>query len=167
MKIAARGRSWMGGVVLAGVLAAAGAIGAGRSPGAEAERLLAALPSASSSARITSVPVERARDALRRAAEARAAGDAPHAPQLEDLGLEWAQAASALLRAARAEAEADTAERDLADAEQRAARARALVEGAISRKSRAEEAMRRAGSLASPSAAPPPPASAGAPRGEP
>jgi len=81
-----------------------------------------------------SQPIAEAKKLLARAAELRKLGDVTRAELAEDAALEWALTARELVRAV--ELEADTQQKAVAadDAGGRAARARALLEEAITRR---------------------------------
>jgi hypothetical protein len=82
---------------------------------------------------------QQVEDARRRAVEARRSGDATHAALLDALAAEWTQVGVELERAAAMERRAERAQREAAEIETRALRARALVEQTIARVGRARE----------------------------
>ncbi len=132
-------------LVLAGLalgIAAGVARGAG-DPRAQAEATLKQVEATPAHKTLAKEPLDQAHRALRRAAGARAAGDQRHGGQLEALALEWAQAASNLVRAADAERQASAIEKQAAESERKAVRARALLEETIDRRGRAEERLRQ------------------------
>jgi hypothetical protein len=121
---------------------------------------------------LTAEPVLAARRALERASSARLAKDVRQAELLEGLAREWAETAHDLVRAAKAEAEANQVETRAAQVGVQAERQRALLEEAIARRGRAEAELGRIAADAGvpaprSSAAPlkPKPASAPAPKG--
>lgn len=89
--------------------------------------------------KLASEPLQRAREALERSQNARAAGDHFHSAMLDSLGLEWATGADAVVRSARVEREADELQRKVAEAETKVIRARALLEETVARLGRARE----------------------------
>src|SRR5688572_14872643 len=82
-----------------------------------AETALGALARSPEHARLAHEAIESAKNALRRADDARAAGDHTHAPALEALGREWAETGSDLVRAAEAEKKLRSVQRALAETE--------------------------------------------------
>jgi hypothetical protein len=87
-------------------------------------------------------PLAQAERALRRARDARAAGDLKHALQLEQTALEWAYVASDLVRAAAIEREAARLQQQAAEAETKLVRAQALLEETTARRSLAQQKLR-------------------------
>jgi hypothetical protein len=83
--------------------------------------------------------VARSRNALTRATQARAAGDAGHANQLEALALELAETAHDLHRTTDAEALVTQQEKRAIELEEKLMRARTLVEQTAARRGRAVE----------------------------
>jgi hypothetical protein len=79
-----------------------------------------------------------ARRALVRAERARLAGDHRHGALLEDLALEWAEAARDLARGADAAARAAALEQKLGETEAKLESARTLIEQTNGRRARAE-----------------------------
>jgi len=137
----ARGRIAVFTVLLSGVFAggvAAAGVGAGndRDAAASAVTVLESVPANAALAR---EPLRHAKHALRRAADARAAGDHTHGAQLEALAREWAESASDLLRAVAVERRAIKAEKRAAEADAKIVRARALLEETLARRGRAQE----------------------------
>jgi hypothetical protein len=84
-------------------------------------------------------PIAHAERALRRARDARAAGDHEHAAMLEHVAEEWALTGRDLVRAAQAESEASRLQKQAAEVETKLVRARALVEETVARRGRARE----------------------------
>ena len=134
-------RSWLWLVIAVAAVASAGAaLAEGRSKDrAATESKLRSISAAARHRRVTAEPVARARRALRRAEDVRAAGDQHHGLMLEALALEWAEAAEALTRAAEIERQAVLMERKLSRAETKAIRAKALVEETLARRGRAQK----------------------------
>lgn len=142
-----------------------------------AEAALAALSAAPTSARLAHESMQAARHALRRADEARAAGDAKHAPELDALAREHAETGTDLVRAAAAEKKLREVQKELSDVETKLSRARALLEETLARRGRAQaklEGLERASAPAAPPPAEPakapkptPPKPAKAPGGKP
>lgn len=86
-------------------------------------------------------PLDGAKDALRRADEARAGGDHEHAALLEALGREWAETGSDMLRAHAAEKKLAEVQKKTANVETKLTRARALLEDTVARRGRAQAAL--------------------------
>jgi hypothetical protein len=80
-------------------------------------------------------PIAEAERALRRAREARAAGDAAHAVLLEQTAEEWAGTGMDLVRASQVESEAARLQQQAAEAEAKLVRAQALLEETSARRS--------------------------------
>jgi len=83
-------------------------------------------------------PLTEAHAALARADNAIAAGDAANAHLLEGLAREWAELASDVSRASKAEHEAVAKQQDAAEASKRVQRARAMLDELAARKARAQ-----------------------------
>ena len=79
-----------------------------------------------------------ARRALRRADDAKAAGDMANAARLEGLAREWAELARDLDRAVLFESDADSTQAAAADAALQVRQARALIEVLVARQARAQ-----------------------------
>jgi len=103
-----------------------------------------------------------ARRALTRADRARLAGDHRHAAELEELSLEWAEAARDRARLARAERHAAALEKKVTDNETKLEAARTLIEQTGAQRARAEAELAELERAAA--APPPPPASATRPK---
>lgn len=148
------------------VLFVGGAVAASENPRADADHTLQAVSAVPSHRTLAAEPIANAEAALKRADDARAAGDHDHAALLEALGLEWAETGRDLVRAAEAEAAAAELDRQTAAVEDRVARARALLEQTVARRGRARAqlaALQAAPSAsAGPSTAAPPAARGGA-----
>jgi len=97
-----------------------------------------AVSAAPANAKLAAESLANADAVLKRADDARAAGDHEHAALLEAVALEWAQTGRDLVRAARAETEADELAKQAADVEERLVRARALLEQTVARRGRAQ-----------------------------
>ncbi len=106
-------------------------------PRQQAEALLARL-SKEPQAQLAADYTLRARKALERATAANAPTQTARATLLESLALRLAISARDLLRAIALEAQADQLEAQLADAQKKALRARALIEETLARKNRAQ-----------------------------
>lgn len=120
-----------------------------------AESALAALSATPSAATIAERPISAARDALRRAEDARAADDPEHSARLEALAREWAITGTDLAQAVAVEARADALEARAAELEGKIRRARALLEQTVARRGRAQSRLQEleappAGSAAHP-----------------
>lgn len=138
---------------------------AGPDPAADAQRLIQKLDTPE--ARLTvKDPLAKAKAAQHRAQNARAAGDLPHATELDLLALTWAEVADDLLRAAASEKQLAELQKSVSDLEQRAVRTQALIEQTIARRGRAEQnlasvsAAAKSPANATKSPAPPEPATA-------
>jgi hypothetical protein len=143
-------------------LVAASAVAATRDRVADVQQLLKQLQQYPAHATLAREPIAHAERALRRGADARAARDHEHAALLEQLAEEWAVTGRDLIRASDAERDASKIEQQLAEAETRRLRARALIEETVSRKQRAEQKLQ---DLAGAATALPRPADAGTPAG--
>ncbi len=106
-------------------------------PGQQAEALLATL-SKEPQAQLAADYTRRARKALERAATASAQQQAARATLLESLALRLATSARDLLRAIALETQAGQLEAQLAEAQKKTIRARALIEETLARKNRAQ-----------------------------
>lgn len=124
--------------VLAVVLAAQ-ALAAGGSDREVATDLVDGLAKQPGSAALAHESIDKARHALRRAADARASGDHVHGAELEALAREWAETGSDLVRAAAAEKKLAQTQRELSETETRLIRARALLEESVARQGRAKQ----------------------------
>jgi len=138
--------------------AAVGYAASGSSANTEAKQALAAIDTDLKS--LVSEPVGKAETALKRAADARAAGDEKHALLLDDLALELAGTAADLIRSAELEKKASTEEQAASETEANAVRAVAIIEEAVARKGRAQDQLdqqKAAGVTEPPSAGEPKP----------
>jgi DNA repair exonuclease SbcCD ATPase subunit len=104
-----------------------------------AERIVHELEAKKTDLATLQATLDRARQALERASNARRAGDHLHGGELEALALELAESAADLLRAQRAQTQVTEIERKAVDAETRVLRVRALVEQTAARRGRAAE----------------------------
>jgi hypothetical protein len=125
--------------VTTGALASLGA-GDDRSAAEAAIKNLTAVPA---HAKLANEPLERATNALRRAADARVAGDHAHGARLEGVGREWAETGRDLVRAAEAERQAQELYSKAAALETKAVRGRALLEETMARRERAREKLQQ------------------------
>ncbi|HMR81328.1 MAG TPA: hypothetical protein PKD61_39720 [Polyangiaceae bacterium] len=107
-----------------------------------AQAVLAEIPAPSSASSPAAEPMARAKDALRRSDEARGGGDTTHAALLDALGLEWAETARDLSRAAAAEKKLAEVQQRIGDTEQKLTRAKALLDDTVARRGRAEQKLR-------------------------
>jgi len=98
------------------------------------------------------------RRSLVRADRARLAGDHRHGAELEELALEWAEAARARARLAAAAAQANALERKVIDSDATLERARALIEQTIAQRARSEAELAELERQRSQPAPPPAPA---------
>ncbi len=107
-----------------------------------AEALLKEVTASPESASIADQPIQRAKDALRRSAEARGGGDSTHSALLDSLGLEWAQTARDLDRAVRAERKLAEVQKQVGDTELKLTRAKALLDDTVARHGRAQHKLK-------------------------
>jgi chromosome segregation ATPase len=121
------------------LLLVAEALAAGGSDREVASDVVERLAKQPDSARLAQEPIDKARHALRRAADARAAADHLHGAELEALAREWAETGSDLVRAAAAEKKLAETQRELSETETRLIRARALLEESVARQGRAKQ----------------------------
>ena len=128
---------WLLAVTVAGVALAA------PDARARATTILAALNKKPEAVRVASESIEKANDALRRAAQLRASGDQIRAALLEETALEWATASELLDRTARSEKQLSELQTRTTELETKVFRAQALVEQTVARRARAEEAWRK------------------------
>jgi chromosome segregation ATPase len=112
---------------------------------ARAEALLAELSAVPAHEKLAKEPMDEARRALSRARDAQAAGDSQRAALLEALGREWAETASELVRAAKAEQKLASTQKELGEVETRLTRARALLEESVARRGRAQAKLEELG----------------------
>jgi len=119
-------------------VASGGAWAAAENPRVAAERTMQAVSATPANAQLAAESLANADAVLKRAGDARTAGDHEHAALLEAVALEWAQTGRDLVRAAQAEAEADELAKQAAEVEERLARARALLEQTVARRGRAK-----------------------------
>jgi hypothetical protein len=150
----------LAGLSLAGAFAMAGA---GGSVAEQAKRSIDLVEANPESKKLAAEPVAKARDALKRAADARAAGDKQHAQLLDDLALEWAESAGDLTRSAQLEQKSAEIESKGAELDTKAVRALAIIEEAIARRGRAQlelDEQQAAAESPTPTAAKPAPAAA-------
>jgi hypothetical protein len=115
------------------------ALAAGGSDREVASDVVERLAKQPDSAAVAHEPIEKARHALRRAADARASGDHLHGAELEALAREWAETGRDLVRAAAAEKKLAATQRELLETETRLIRARALLEESVARQGRAKQ----------------------------
>jgi hypothetical protein len=104
---------------------------------ARARELITQVKAKPGASEIAKAELAQAEHALVRADRARKSGDHAHATLLENIALEWAEAASELERAAAAEKAALELEKKLVEAEKKTVRAQALLEQTAARKARA------------------------------
>lgn len=110
---------------------------------AQAASIVASLEKSPEARRVAEAPLSKAKDALRRADQRRAAGDQPGGALLEQTALEWASASEYLDKTARAEKELAALQAHTTELETKVFRAQALVEQTVARRARAEEALRK------------------------
>ena len=94
-------------------------------------------------ARVASESIDKAKDALRRADQLRAAGDQKRGAMLEETALEWASASELLDKTAQSEKQLIALQTRTTDLETKVFRAQALVEQTVARRARAEEALHK------------------------
>jgi colicin import membrane protein len=128
-------------VAAAGALAMLASIPASADRGGDrevAQRVVNELGKSKASATFAKEPLEKAQHALRRAADARAAGDHVHGAELEALAREWAETGNDLTRAATVEQKLAAVQKEHSETETRLIRARALLEETVARRGRAK-----------------------------
>jgi colicin import membrane protein len=151
-------RGWLAaGAGLAAVFVSTGLLAGSDGGAAEAEAAIKALSSTPEARKLAAEPLQQARRALQRARDAERAEDQRHAAMLDDLGTEWVGVAEAVVRSAGIERRADQIQKQVAEAETRIVRAKALLEETVARRARAEQKLRALGRapVALPSAQPP------------
>lgn len=129
-------------LVISGAVVLSLAVGASASNGSDrdvAARIVAEVSKQPAHARLAKEPLDKAAHALRRAEDARAAGDQLHGAELEALAREWAETATDLVRAASVEDKLAAVQKELTATETRLLRARALIEETVARRGRAKE----------------------------
>jgi hypothetical protein len=89
--------------------------------------------------KLAAEPIRQAKSALKRGADARAAGDERHAVLLDELALEWAGTARDLVRTAELEKKSAELEKRASDVKAKGVRAVAIIEEAVARKGRAQD----------------------------
>jgi hypothetical protein len=109
---------------------------------AQANAILAEVAKSPEGARAAAESTSKAKDALRRADQMRAAGDQKHGAMLEEAALEWATAAQLLSKTAEREKALSEVQTKTTELEDKVFRAQALVEQTVARRARAEEALR-------------------------
>jgi hypothetical protein len=119
-------------------IVAGGAVAGTQSQRLATERTMQVVSAVPANAELAAEPLQNAVALLNRADDARAAGDHQHAALLEAVALEWAESGRDLVRAARAEADADELAKQAADVEERLVRARVLLEQTVARRGRAK-----------------------------
>ncbi len=111
-------------------------------PSAQATDIIGAIEGNTDQAKLAADSLSKAKDALKRAGDARHSGDQEHARMLDELALEWASAASDLVRAAELEEKSSKVELEASKLEAKAVRAVAIIEEAVARKGRAEDQLK-------------------------
>ncbi len=127
--------------MICGALALSLAVGASATNGSDrdvATKIVSELSAQPKQAALAREPLAKAKSALERAADARAAGDHVHGARLEALAREWAETGTDLVRAAAVENELADVQKQLTDTETRLVRARALIEETVARRARAK-----------------------------
>lgn len=104
-----------------------------------AEAILQELAQRPAERAVVAEPIAHAEDALRRSADALGGGDSNHAGLLNALGLEWAETARDLARAAKAEATLTSTQRRVSETEEKLSRAKALLDDTVARRGRAQQ----------------------------
>ena len=132
----------LGAVVAVATTGALASLGAGDDRTA-AEAAIANLTAVVAHAKLANEPIERAKTALRRATDARVAGDHGHGARLEGVGREWAETGRDLVRAAEAERQALALYTKTSELETKVVRGRALLEETMGRRERAREKLQQ------------------------
>jgi hypothetical protein len=112
-------------------------------PRAQASAILAGLDKKPEAQRLAEASIAKAKDALRRADQQRAAGDQQHGAMLEQTALEWALASELLDKTAQTEKQLAEVQTRTTELETKVFRAQALVEQNVARRARAEESVRK------------------------
>ena len=115
----------------------------GTDPRTQAAAILAALNQKPDARQVAEASIGKAKDALRRADQMRAAGDQKRGAMLEQTALEWAQASELLDKTAQSEKQLAELQTRTTELETKLFRAQALVEQTVARRARAEEALRK------------------------
>jgi hypothetical protein len=110
---------------------------------AAAETAIKNLTAVPAHAKVAAEPLQRAQNALRRASDARVAGDHGHGSRLEGVGREWAETGRDLVRAADAERQALDLYSKATALETKVVRGRALLEETMARRERAREKLQQ------------------------
>jgi hypothetical protein len=127
----------------------------GPDPRTRTEKILSTLEASSDAKRLAKDPIDKAKDALVRARSARVGKDQVHGAELEVLASIWAELAQDLVRAAEVEQKLIDVQKQSAELDMKALRARALTEQTVARRGRAEQklaAIDENGALAAPAA---------------
>lgn len=124
------------------VVAAAEAALATPDARSQASAILADLAKKPDAQRVASESIAKAKNALRRADQLRAAGDQKRGAMQEETALEWATAAELVDKTAQAEKKLAALQTRTTELETKVFRAQALVEQSVARRARAEEAVR-------------------------
>lgn len=128
-------------IAAAGVLAVLASAPASANRGGDREiasGLIAELRKNRAAAAFAKEPIDKAAHALRRAEDARAAGDHEHGAELEALAREWAETGGDLVRAAAVEQKLAKIQKEHSETETKLVRARALLEETVARRGRAK-----------------------------
>ena len=112
-------------------------------PRAQASAILTALEKKPDAQRLAEASLAKAKDALRRADQQRAAGDQKRGAMLEQTALEWASASELLDKTAQTEKQLAELQTRTTELETKVFRVQALVEQTVARRARAEEAVRK------------------------
>jgi hypothetical protein len=103
-----------------------------------ASHVIAELRKNHAAAAFAKEPIDKAAHALRRAGDARAAGDHEHGAELEALAREWAETGADLVRTAAVEQKLAKVQKEHSEIETKLVRARALLEETVARRGRAK-----------------------------
>jgi hypothetical protein len=133
----------LGAFVLVLAVSVAGLALSADDPRAQASAILAALEKKPDAQRLAEASITKAKDALRRADQQRAAGDQKRGAMLEQTALEWASASELLDKTAQTEKQLAALQTRTTELETKVFRAQALVEQTVARRARAEEAVRK------------------------
>jgi pyruvate dehydrogenase E2 component (dihydrolipoamide acetyltransferase) len=138
---------------IAALLLASGAASAAPKPRKAAEALLSEVSKGTQAGGVREAGAE-ARRALVRADRARLAGDHRHGVELEELALEWAEAARDRERLVVTSRRASELERKLSESEEKLEAARALIEQSGAQKARAQAQLKALEQPTAPAGAP-------------
>lgn len=110
---------------------------------AEAESILSALEADAEAAKVASAEIDKAKQAMARANEARNVRNSQHVEHFEKLARVWAETARDVVKANKLEAEVIALQQKAVDGKATAEKDRVLLEETLSRRGRAEVELKR------------------------